>query len=591
MVESLEGRMLLSAGQLDSSFGQDGVVAASLGIFSAEAMAMQADGKIVVTGSFRQPGSTYQTDFGVARYNSDGSLDGTFGTGGIAVTDVGGQEEKAHAIAIQADGRIVVAGETSLVLDQSPADMAIVRYNADGTLDESFAEAGKRIVDFNGLGDVAYSVGVTAAGKIVAAGSAGTVLARTDFAMVQLDANGSLDASFGAGGKVTTDFDANYDAAAAMAISADGSILLAGSSGRAWRFYRGITLKSRFSGSMALARYLADGSLDSTFDGGGKATITWPFGAAATAVALTDSGKIVVGGQHWRETGGSELAVVRLNANGSLDSEFGSGGCTWTAVEDNGRVNALTLQADGRVIAAGVTAPSTLDSEHAVLIRQNADGTLDQSFGAGGIVRWQANTSIGGITAVARQMDGKIVATGLSGSAQTVLMRMEAGLIRPFATLARGILSVNGTRGNDVIRVERTGTQIAASLNTMGSIIFNASEVRRINIASGNGADTITVRAGTLPSVIRAGAGNDKVFAGAGNDSVYGGGGDDVIYGGNGNDRLVGEGGRDTLVGGDGQDTLVGDDRQRDVLRGGRGRDSARKDRFDVASGVEELLA
>jgi uncharacterized delta-60 repeat protein len=248
LLEQLEDRLTPSAGALDPTFGVGGKVTTDFaGIFDV-AMALQADGKIVVVGDSVVGGFG---DFALARYNADGTLDDSFGTSGKVTTDFGGDEDRAFDVAIQANGRIVVVGHS---VAGDAVDFALARYNADGSLDDggpndstpadTFGTSGKVTTDFGGTIDLATSVVLQADGKIVVAGSTfggGS----EDFALARYNADGTLDDGFGTSGKVTTDFGGS-DRATSVALQTDGKIVVAGS-----------TFGGGFGG-LALARYLGD---------------------------------------------------------------------------------------------------------------------------------------------------------------------------------------------------------------------------------------------------------------------------------------------------------------------------------------------
>jgi uncharacterized delta-60 repeat protein len=192
----------------------------------ANALVVQ-HGKLVAAGSAGIAPGSGTTDFGLARYNRNGTLDTSFGTGGTVITDFGVSADEAHALVLQG-GRLVAAGSTS---SEFPADFALARYNPDGTLDTSFGTGGKVTTDF-GAGQVegAYALAAQADGKLVAAGQAvGT--ASLDFALARYNPDGTLDASFGTGGTVTTDIAGDQDFAHALAVQADGKLVAAGGAG------------------------------------------------------------------------------------------------------------------------------------------------------------------------------------------------------------------------------------------------------------------------------------------------------------------------------------------------------------------------
>jgi uncharacterized delta-60 repeat protein len=193
-------------------------------------MAIQPDGKIVLAG---YGGNQYSgAEFALARYNSDGSLDSTFGASGKVTTDLFGQVDAAYAAALQPDGRIVLAGFSGIVAGfgsggEDAVDFALVRYNSDGSLDKSFGSGGKVVTDF-GNNEAIYAVGVQSGGRIVAAGAAGFG-DTSDFALARYNPDGSLDSTFGSTGKITTDF-SGWDEAYALAILPSGRIVAAGAS-------------------------------------------------------------------------------------------------------------------------------------------------------------------------------------------------------------------------------------------------------------------------------------------------------------------------------------------------------------------------
>ena len=212
------------AGVLDPTFDSDGKVTTAFGSATdqAHAVAIQSDGKIVAAG-YIWNGSNY--DFALARYNTDGSLDASFGSGGKVTTAFGGATDQAYAIAIQSDGKVLVVGSAS---NGSNDDFALARYNSDGSLDASFDSDGRVTTDFGSAADVAYAVAIQSDGKIVVAGSASNG-SNDDFALARYNSDGSLDTSFGSGGKAMTAILSATDYAFAVAIQHDGKIVAAGS--------------------------------------------------------------------------------------------------------------------------------------------------------------------------------------------------------------------------------------------------------------------------------------------------------------------------------------------------------------------------
>lgn len=221
VVQVLESRVLLSAGDLDPGFGNGGVVTTDVTDFDfGNDVAVQSDGKIVLVGDTNIAASAAY----VLRYNPDGTLDSTFGTGGKATVTIDSSDFSPTAVAVQSDGRIVVAGD-------SGDNFAVARLNADGTLDSTFGTGGTVVTDFGGS-DRAEDVAVQSDGRIIVVGTHGNPLSgvqsENDFAVARYNSDGSLDITFGTGGKVTTDFAGDDDSADAVVVQSDGRIVVGG---------------------------------------------------------------------------------------------------------------------------------------------------------------------------------------------------------------------------------------------------------------------------------------------------------------------------------------------------------------------------
>ncbi len=296
-----------AAGELDPSFDGDGKVTTDFGGFEfGRDVAIQPDGKLVVVGNAGG-------NFGVARYNHDGSLDATFGASGKVTTDFGGTNDLALAVRLQADGRIVAAGHTP---SGGNGDFALARYAPDGTLDPTFDGDGRVVVDFSGGGEGALDLVILSDGTMVVAGTSDPPGATpSDFALVRLKGDGSLytlgldrflDPPFGTGGKVTTDFGGAADSAAAVAVEPGGNLVVVGETGVA-------TADPAF----ALARYRIDGSLDASFGMSGQVTTNLSVGSdRAGDVAIQRDGAIVVVGGAALASFAADFALARYSAYG-----------------------------------------------------------------------------------------------------------------------------------------------------------------------------------------------------------------------------------------------------------------------------------
>ena len=313
-----------------------------------------------------------------------GDLDRTFGSRGKVTTDFGGNES-AWGLAVQPDGKAVVAGTR---FDPGPSDdFVLARYTSRGALDPTFDRDGKVTTDFGGRSDGADDVAIQADGRIVAAGSGYPAQVRpVDFALARFNRDGSLDASFGDGGKVLTTFEPNsLDGANAVVIQPDGKIVAAGST------------RSGATRAFAVARYLPNGSLDASFDGDGLVVTPIPSGIVFD-LAVQRDGKLIAAG--WSNPGGFDIAMARYNPDGRLDSSFDGDGIVVASSfrPASAYASHVLVQPDGKILTGG-----------AGLARFNSDGTVDRSFGAGG----RAATDLGLVTPVL-QSDGKIIAAGSS---------------------------------------------------------------------------------------------------------------------------------------------------------------------------------
>lgn len=392
---------LAAPGDLDPTFGGTGKVITPIGASGdiAASMALRADGKIVLAG---QSFNGTNDDFAVARYNSNGSLDTTFAGTGKVTTPIGSLDDRSYSVAVQADGKTVAVGNATIGCTGCQTDFAVVRYNSNGSLDTTFSGDGKVLTPIGTSFDEAFSVALQVDGKIVVAGSS-SVTGGSNFAVVRYNSNGSLDTTFGGTGKVTTPVGtAQAAAAAAVAVQADGKIVVAGYA------YNG-------SGDtdFAVVRYNSNGALDTTFSGDGK-VVTTIYAADeysyATSVALQTDGKIVVAGYSVAYgTGDYRSGVVRYNSNGSLDTTFGGTGRVATGVSALSVARSVALQTDGKILVAGGSLFG--DSVFAV-VRHNANGSLDTTFGGTGEVSTFETGSFG--RSVVSQADGNIVVAGSS---------------------------------------------------------------------------------------------------------------------------------------------------------------------------------
>ncbi len=388
-------------GDLDPTFGSGGIVTTSFtgGIRTnfASALAIQSDGKILTVGE-GYIGTGNGWDFAIVRYNTDGSLDSSFGGTGVVITQVGASNDGARSLAIQPDGKIVAAGYScggAGAFCGGSYSFAVVRYNPDGSLDTTFNGSGKVItLEIEGY---ANSVAIQTDGKIVAAGN-GRYLPNNAYTTIRYNADGSLDASFNGTGIVITPVGNSFDSATSVAIQTDGKIVVAGYSNN-----------DIAGSSFAVVRYRTNGLLDLGFHGTGK--VLTPFGngfSGASALAIQRDGKIIAAGysDHYPN---SDFAIVRYSTYGFLDESFGNAGKAVISVGNiSDFANAVAIQPDGKIVAAGKSFTGG-DGEFSA-VRLEPNGSLDATFnGTGKVI---TNTVGNDASSVAIQEDGKIVVAG-----------------------------------------------------------------------------------------------------------------------------------------------------------------------------------
>ncbi len=382
-VMALEDRTLLSVGVLDPSFGAGGKASIAFDVGGgmddgARAVALQTDGKVVMAGSAQTGTAGY--DFAIARLNSNGTPDTLFnGTGKQTVAfNLGGDgKDRAFGVALQPDGKILVAGSAQITL--TGFDFAVARLNANGTLDSTFNGTGKQTVSFNVGGtnaDEALGVVVQPDGKIVLTGYAGSSSGKKSFAVARLNSNGSLDTTFNGTGKTTFAFGTAADEARTVVLQADNKLVVAGYSQIAGA-----------NNDFAIARLQPNGALDTSFNLNGKRTVAYDIGGGkndgARGLAVQADGRIVVAGYAERLIPDYDFAVLRLNTDGSLDTAFNGSGKRTVAFdlssEKGDEATSVIVQPNGRIIVAGFAQAGATNFDFAIA-RLTANGALDKSY-------------------------------------------------------------------------------------------------------------------------------------------------------------------------------------------------------------------
>lgn len=636
LVLALPGTALAAPGDLDPAFAGSGRVQTYFpddgGPWDfAEGLdvARQGDGKLVVGGRVTGPGVPF--DIALIRYGADGSVDTGFGGGdGRVTTDFGG-DDQAEAVTVQpSDGKIVVAGTTEVVDEGGGCCFfSVARYHADGSPDTGFGSAGLvRVESFGGASGAADLV-VQPDGKILAVGLSGGA----GFALARLNPDGSPDPSFGGDGTVVAGFAPAFpgDAggqATGLALQPDGRFVAVG--------YVGST-----AFDFGVARYLSNGSLDTSFSGDGMATANFGGTDFGRAVAVQSDGMVVAAGT--TDTG---FALARFTASGNPDPAFGTGGrvtTVWplsTAVAYD-----MTLQQDGKILVGGTADdPDSQEASDFALARYLPSGSLDTGFGGGDGRVYTGMLGGEEIRGLLMQPDGKIVAAGLAGLGAFGIARYEGGAGTappppPTADLSvtqTGTTTVSiGDQASYTVRVSSaatstvtaTGVTLTDTLSGADGTLLSAVPSQGTCTTTATGANcvlgslapgasaTVTVTAepratGTLTNSASATAptqdpnpGNNSAGAStsvnnsrgctiigtSGTDTLNGGYSNDVICGLSGNDTVRASYGNDTVHGGPGQDNIdgaFGDD----TLNGGPGNDiltgSYGNDRLTTTDGV-----
>lgn len=360
---------LAQAGSLDLSFNNTGIVTTSFGSSSddgAKSVAIQSDGKIVVAGYSNIGGNN---DFALLRYNDAGSLDSTFGTAGKVTTAIGSSHDVGHAMAIRSNGKIVVGGWSD---NTSGSDFALVQYNTDGSLDNSFGTGGIVTTAVSGASDRVYALSIQSDGKIIVAGSS-NVATTTNFALARYNNDGTLDNSFGTSGKVITSF-SGQASAHSIAIQSTGRIVVGGYDRSG--YYK-----------FAMAGYNNDGTLDNSYGTNGKVTTALSsLDDYPTALVVLSDDEILVTGRT-PSTTVDDIALVRYTNNGAIDTSFGTGGKVITSLGsylDSGE--SIAIQDDGKILVSGISFTSSVSNYLFSLVRYSSNGTLDSTFGSNGIV-------------------------------------------------------------------------------------------------------------------------------------------------------------------------------------------------------------
>lgn len=518
-------------------------------------VAIQSDGKFWVGGFTHNFGELYE--YALVRLNSNGTLDTAFADGGKLVIADEVMLGDEYSLAIQGNGKLLV---TRAGYQDGSIDFLVSRYNTDGSLDQTFGQGGVTRID----SDISYSntgTTVLADGKLLVSGRNDSL-----HTVARLNPDGSLDTSFNGTGIVQfaePDNDTgNFDYA--VALQADGKILLPGSA----------------DGEFQLYRYNADGSLDTTFGANGHVSYSVSSGwDAAFTVAVQPDGKILLAGNSDTENFGTDFGILRLNPDGSLDKAFsGDGKATFSLADGNDTVHSIALQADGKIVLAGSA------EENYGVLRLNADGSLDRSFGTlingfedligtsgddvimGGDVReniigYAGNDLIDGGRGAETIISGEgadvIRYTSLSDSYRSASTSFADAILDFNASLDRLDLSALGFtgfgNGHDgtlaIVQSDSTGRTYLKSydadaegqrfqitLNGLYEDLLDQDNVLFSPLSLEGSASADTLDGTAVSEVLNGLSGNDRLNGGAGDDVLSGGAGRDTLIGGSGDD-------------------------------------------------------
>ena len=382
-------------GQLDRSFNGIGKNSAFAAGATGYAVAIDHMGRILVAGYTL----TANTNIALARFLPNGHFDPSFGNGtGRVITDLGGTDY-GFDVAIQQNGSIVVAGERDTA---NSSEFAVVRYGIHGVLDKTFSGDGKAFISFGRRYQGANAVAIGGRGNIIVGGFASNGTA-DEWAMARLLPNGTLDPTFGTGGKVTTDMSATNEQLEDLLIGPGGTITAAG--------FAETNLVPRF----ALAQYLIGGHLDPSFGTGGKTLIDVSAGSdIAYSIARQSDGKFVLAG--FASNGGrQDWGLARVGPHGRLDPTFGNGGKVITHFTSAYEyAYGVAMQANGKIVVVGrANAPGVVTGAVDFCVaRYRVSGLLDSTFGSGGKVFTDFDKGEDTARGVAMQSNGRIVVAG-----------------------------------------------------------------------------------------------------------------------------------------------------------------------------------
>ncbi|MEZ5425082.1 MAG: delta-60 repeat domain-containing protein [Pyrinomonadaceae bacterium] len=471
-------------GSLDTSFDSDGIVTTDFNSNQdlANSVAIDSQGRIVVAG-------LSNNQFAIVRYNADGSLDTTFDSDGKVRTSVGSNTSKGNSVAIDVNDKIIVAGE---VLNSGERDFAVVRYNTDGSLDTGFDTDGIVFTDINSnSNDEGYAVAIDSAGKIVVSGRTFITGSNTDIAIVRYNSDGSLDTSFDTDGIVITDFNGTgtFEQANDVVIDANNKIVVGGGVNNA-------------GSNFMLARYNTDGSLDTSFDTDGFQTVDFGGPDSGRSIAIDSNGRIIVGGNT-----NDAFGIARLNTDGSLDTNFGTmGKFSMYFGTDESPANAVAVDAYDRIVAAGSAFPVG-----------NQDFAVARLLSSNLIVNKTADTNDGSCDPSDCSLREAIAAANAAATNDTITF--DPSLAGQTITLTMGQLVI--TNNGSLAILGLGAQQLTVSGNNASRVFFILGgnvQINDVTVSDGDAGDSSGGGISNFGTLIL----NNTIFSG--NTAAFGGG-------------------------------------------------------------------
>jgi len=424
-----------SPGDLDTGFSSDGKVLTDIGTAdSGRAVAIQADGKVVVAGYALVSGSY---DFAIARYDSNGDLDTGFSSDGLVTADLSSTHELGYGVAIQSDGKILIVGATDY--GGVNADFGVIRLTSAGALDTTFSSDGIVDVGVGAADDYALDVAVASDGDIVVVGY-GSNGSNWDVAVIRLDSSGNLDTDFSSDGKALYAIGSGHDYGYGLDIASDGDLLITGSS------------HNGSDDDVLVLRLDADGTLDTAFDGDGIWTADIGSGTSDEGRGIVEAsdGDVLVGGS--TDDGDDDILAVRLTPVGVLDTAFSSDGMATVAIGSGNDVGyGIAEQDDGSVVVAGTSHDGS--SEDIAVVRFTSAGALDTGFSGDGKLTTDSGSGDAFGYGVVLTSAGKVV---VAGEAVGTSDADFAVLVYEGASAPGAPTSLGGTAGDQQVELSWT---------------------------------------------------------------------------------------------------------------------------------------